>query len=283
MPDAPSDWLGFTEYLGLTGDDIARQEREAQAKASAFGAQAGDALTRAGQQSRTGQSGYDVTQQAAYGDYLKLRQQMVQATAAPRGTSAYERAAFSRGWSPGAPAIAGELQGREARLQETAGATRDRAGDVARRNALLGRDEAKERQSAHDAQARGNMDAQMAKTLAEWERRALAMQRNANNSLARSPAFWNEDVAALNSEWDGIRKWAAKTGYNLDPWSQAFRGKADEAAREGLGSAYGSGNPAYRAYRWAPGTDWTGPADLNDKRYAQWAQPPGHPQNWGGT
>lgn len=137
MADQPSDFVSYSQLLGLNADDIAGAQRRAELDYQRAQEEAGNALTRAGQQAAGGYwsgsapaSTVHVSQVSSYGDYLKARAQASAAYAKVSGGVSGEggargamlKAATARGAVAGGGA---ELDAREDAWNRASGMERD--------------------------------------------------------------------------------------------------------------------------------------------------------------
>lgn len=203
MPNAPSNWMSFADYLGVAGPAAQRTLEQEQQRVNDLGGQTNAALQTAGQQAVAGR-GTDLNQTAGYSDFLKAQQaqrtayQQLQAHASGAGQGSAQESALYGAVGQGMPAQnGGDTALGEAGWQQRA-ATRQ--SDVAASDAGVAKakDAAQAAQDARDAQyqeALGRMlwDA----TAARGDLTTANSRRDdgRGNSIDRDPNVQNRNTA----------------------------------------------------------------------------------------
>ena len=156
MPNAPSNWMSFADYLGVAGPAAQRTLEQEQQRVNDLGGQTNVALQTAGQQAVAGR-GTDLNQTAGYSDFLKAQQaqktayQQLQAHASGTGQGSAQENALYGSLGQANPAQTGGGEGAEAGWQARAA---DRKGFVAQsdQNVAAAQKAASDAQAARDSQ-----------------------------------------------------------------------------------------------------------------------------------
>lgn len=227
----PSDFVSYSQLLGLTADDVARARERAQAEYDTATGEASSALAKSGQEARNrsynSAAAVSVSQTGSYSDYLAARD---------RAAAAYSRlhqgrggrgldAVLDRAGADGAEDQGVDWSARESALNAESGRRWQLGQDIDKSNA----ENAARRKAEEEARAAMNASAQRARL----ESIASRLRNAASNVHRNTGTFHPFDTNNRFMFWSGH-----SPGYNpSDPKSgfgvESFTGgmSADEIDR----------------------------------------------------